>query len=162
MQFRLRTRRYAPNFGLIPRWRLHADRKRVCTQAGTQRLARTGGLSVQIPLGRNVFYKRRIPARVIATHANLRPCRRLTGVFSLRGFPVRLAPVVVSRPEDIAHDTGGVHQPPLPHERMVQESPIIPLDVPMHPRGTVIWRQHGCLTLLGPTLAQAHRPAVAG
>jgi hypothetical protein len=41
---------------------------------------------------------------------------------------------LVSRRDDIVWDIGGVHQAPLPLERMVKESPTTPLDVPMHPR----------------------------
>jgi hypothetical protein len=52
---------------------------------------------------------------------------------------------LVSRREEIVWDIGGVHQPPLPLERMVKDSPVTPLDVPMHPRATAIWRQHGYL-----------------
>ena len=52
---------------------------------------------------------------------------------------------LVSRREEIVWDIGGVHQPPLPLERMVKESPITPLDVPMHPCAAAVWRQHGYL-----------------
>jgi len=52
---------------------------------------------------------------------------------------------LVRRRDDIVWDIGGVHQPPLPLERMVKESPVTPLDVPMHPRATAVWRQHGYL-----------------
>jgi hypothetical protein len=38
-----------------------------------------------------------------------------------------------------------VHQPPLPLERMVKESPVTPLDVPMHPRAAAVWQKHGYL-----------------
>jgi len=34
----------------------------------------------------------------------------------------------------IPWDIGGVSQPPLPLERMVRESPVTPLDVPLHPQ----------------------------
>jgi TRAP-type uncharacterized transport system substrate-binding protein len=52
---------------------------------------------------------------------------------------------LVSRREDIVWDIGGVHQPPLPLERMVKESPATPLDVPMHARAAAVWRQLGYL-----------------
>lgn len=52
---------------------------------------------------------------------------------------------LVTRRDDIVWDIGGVHQPPLPLERMVIESPATPLDVPMHPRAAAVWRQHGYL-----------------
>jgi hypothetical protein len=52
---------------------------------------------------------------------------------------------LVRRRDDIVWDIGGVHQPPLPLERMVKESPVTPLDVPMHPRAAAVWRQHGYL-----------------
>ncbi len=52
---------------------------------------------------------------------------------------------LVSRREDMVWDIGGIHQPPLPLERMVKESPTTPLDVPMHPRAVAVWRQHGYL-----------------
>ncbi len=57
----------------------------------------------------------------------------------------RFCQALVSRREDIMWDIGGVHQPPLPLERMVKESPITPLHFPMHPRAAAIWRQHGYL-----------------
>jgi hypothetical protein len=52
---------------------------------------------------------------------------------------------MVSRREDIVWDIGGVRQPPLPLDRMVKDSPVTPLDVPMHPRAAAVWRQHGYL-----------------
>lgn len=52
---------------------------------------------------------------------------------------------LVSRRDDIVWDIGGVCQPPLPLERMVKESPVTPLDVPMHPRAAAVWQQHGYL-----------------
>jgi TRAP-type uncharacterized transport system substrate-binding protein len=52
---------------------------------------------------------------------------------------------LVRRRDDIVWDIGGVHQPPLPLERMVKESPDTPLDVPMHPSAIAVWRQHGYL-----------------
>jgi TRAP-type uncharacterized transport system substrate-binding protein len=52
---------------------------------------------------------------------------------------------LVSRREDIVWDIGGVRQPPLPLERMVKESPVTPLDVPMHPSAAAVWQQHGYL-----------------
>jgi hypothetical protein len=33
----------------------------------------------------------------------------------------------------------------MPLERMVNESPATPLDVPMHPCAAAVWRQHGYL-----------------
>ena len=52
---------------------------------------------------------------------------------------------LVSRREHIPWDIGGVHQPPLPLQRMVHESPATPQDVPMHPRAAAVWREHGYL-----------------
>jgi TRAP-type uncharacterized transport system substrate-binding protein len=52
---------------------------------------------------------------------------------------------LVSRRDDIVWDIGGVHQPPLPLERMAKESPATPLDVPLHPRAAAVWQQHGYL-----------------
>jgi hypothetical protein len=52
---------------------------------------------------------------------------------------------LVTRRDDIVWDIGGVRQPPLPLECMVIESPVTPLDVPMHPRAAAVWRQHGYL-----------------
>jgi TRAP-type uncharacterized transport system substrate-binding protein len=52
---------------------------------------------------------------------------------------------LASRRDDIVWDIGGVRQPPLPLERMVRESPMTPLDVPMHPRAAAVWREHGYL-----------------
>ena len=56
---------------------------------------------------------------------------------------------LVSRRADIVWDIGGVRQPPLPLERMVVESPMTPLDVPLHPRAAAVWRQHGFLPVVG-------------
>src|ERR1700722_9303242 len=52
---------------------------------------------------------------------------------------------LVRRRDDIVWDIGSARQPPLPLERMVKESPLTPLDVPMHPRAAAVWRQHGYL-----------------
>ena len=52
---------------------------------------------------------------------------------------------LVSRRNDIPWDIGGVHQPPLPLERMVRDSPMTPQDVPMHPHAVAIWQRHGYL-----------------
>jgi hypothetical protein len=52
---------------------------------------------------------------------------------------------LVVRREHIPWDIGGVHQPPLPLERMVHESPATPQDVPMHPRSAAVWQEHGFL-----------------
>jgi hypothetical protein len=57
----------------------------------------------------------------------------------------RFCQALVSRRDNIVWDIGGAHQPPLPLERMVMESPATPLDVPMHPRAAAVWRQHGYL-----------------
>jgi hypothetical protein len=35
--------------------------------------------------------------------------------------------------------------PPLPLEQMVRDSPVTPLDVPLHPRAAAVWQQHGFL-----------------
>jgi TRAP-type uncharacterized transport system substrate-binding protein len=52
---------------------------------------------------------------------------------------------LVSRRDAIPWDIGGVAQPPLPLERMVADSPVTPLDVPLHPRAAAVWREHGFL-----------------
>jgi TRAP-type uncharacterized transport system substrate-binding protein len=52
---------------------------------------------------------------------------------------------LVRRRDHIPWDIGGVSQPPLPLERMVRESPVTPLDVPLHPRAAAVWQQHGFL-----------------
>ncbi len=51
-----------------------------------------------------------------------------------------------ARRDTIVWDIGGVQQPPLPLERMVRDSPITPLDVPLHPRAAAVWTEHGFLT----------------
>ena len=52
---------------------------------------------------------------------------------------------LVRRRDHIPWDIGGVSQPPLPLERMVRESPVTPLDVPLHPQAAAVWKQHGFL-----------------
>jgi hypothetical protein len=52
---------------------------------------------------------------------------------------------LVARRDSIVWDIGGVQQPPLPLERMVRDSPVTPLDVPLHPRAAAVWRQRGYL-----------------
>ena len=52
---------------------------------------------------------------------------------------------LVSRRDGIVWDIGGVRQPPLPLERMVTDSPVTPMDVPLHPRAAAVWRKHGLL-----------------
>jgi TRAP-type uncharacterized transport system substrate-binding protein len=52
---------------------------------------------------------------------------------------------LVTRRDSIVWDIGGPHQPPLPLERMVRDSPLTPIDVPLHPRAAAVWRQHGFL-----------------
>ena len=52
---------------------------------------------------------------------------------------------LISRRDHIPWDIGGVHQPPLPLERMVRESSATPQDVPMHARAAAVWREHGYL-----------------
>jgi hypothetical protein len=49
------------------------------------------------------------------------------------------------RRDHIPWDIGGVSQPPLPLERMVRESSVTPLDVPLHPRAAAVWQRHGFL-----------------
>ena len=49
------------------------------------------------------------------------------------------------RRDHIPWDIGGPAQPPLPLERMVRESPVTPLDVPLHPRAAAVWRELGYL-----------------
>jgi hypothetical protein len=52
---------------------------------------------------------------------------------------------LVARRDSIVWDIGGFQQPPLPLERMVRDSPVTPLDVPLHPRAAAVWQQHGFL-----------------
>jgi hypothetical protein len=52
---------------------------------------------------------------------------------------------LVTRRNPIAWDIGGPQQPPLPLEQMVRDSPVTPLDVPLHPRAAAVWEQHGWL-----------------
>jgi len=52
---------------------------------------------------------------------------------------------LITRRDEIVWNIGGPHQPPLPLEQMVRESPVTPLDVPMHPRAAAVWQQHGYL-----------------
>jgi len=52
---------------------------------------------------------------------------------------------LVSRRDGIVWDIGDAGQPPLPLERMVRESPVTPLDVPMHPGAAAVWQRHGYL-----------------
>lgn len=52
---------------------------------------------------------------------------------------------LVSRRDGIAWDIGGVRQPPLPLERIVSDSPVTPMDVPLHPSAAETWRRHGYL-----------------
>lgn len=56
-----------------------------------------------------------------------------------------VAPVDPTNLRPIVWDIGGVQQPPLPLERMVNESPDTPFDVPMHPAAAASWQQHGYL-----------------
>jgi TRAP-type uncharacterized transport system substrate-binding protein len=52
---------------------------------------------------------------------------------------------LVARRDSIVWDIGGVRQPPLPLAQMVRDSPVTPLDVPLHPRAAAVWKQHGFL-----------------
>jgi TRAP-type uncharacterized transport system substrate-binding protein len=52
---------------------------------------------------------------------------------------------LVARRDSIVWDIGGVQQPPLPLEQMVRDSPVTPLDVPLHPRAEEVWKRHGFL-----------------
>jgi len=52
---------------------------------------------------------------------------------------------LIARRDTIVWDIGGVHQPPLPLERMVRESPSTPQDVPLHPAAAAVWQEHGYL-----------------
>jgi len=49
------------------------------------------------------------------------------------------------RRDHIPWDIGGPVQAPLPLARMVKESPVTPLDVPLHPRAAAVWRELGYL-----------------
>jgi TRAP-type uncharacterized transport system substrate-binding protein len=53
---------------------------------------------------------------------------------------------LVSRRDGIVWDIGGPQQPPLPLDRMVNDSPVTPIDVPLHPAAAAVWRKHGFLT----------------
>ena len=50
---------------------------------------------------------------------------------------------LIVRGDTIVWDIGGVRQPPLPLERMVRDSPVTPLDVPLHPRAAAVWAEQG-------------------
>ena len=50
---------------------------------------------------------------------------------------------LVTRRDSIVWNIGGPHQPPLPLEQMVKDSPVTPLDVPLHPRAAAVWQRHG-------------------
>ena len=49
------------------------------------------------------------------------------------------------RRDTIPWDIGGPVQPPLPLARMVKDSPVTPLDVPLHPQAAAVWRELGYL-----------------
>jgi TRAP-type uncharacterized transport system substrate-binding protein len=50
---------------------------------------------------------------------------------------------LATRRDGIVWDIGGPSQPPLPLERMVKDSPVTPIDVPLHPRAAAVWRELG-------------------
>jgi hypothetical protein len=52
---------------------------------------------------------------------------------------------LVAKRDTIVWDIGGIQQPPLPLERMVRDSPVTPLDVPLHPRAVAVWTEQGFL-----------------
>ena len=52
---------------------------------------------------------------------------------------------LATRRDGIVWDIGGPSQPPLPLERMVRDSPVTPIDVPLHPRAAAVWRELGFL-----------------
>jgi TRAP-type uncharacterized transport system substrate-binding protein len=68
-------------------------------------------------------------------------CRSDTPDDLIRQFCLALA----ARADGIVWDIGGPRQPPLPLERMVTESPVTPLDVPLHPAAAAVWKQLGFL-----------------
>jgi TRAP-type uncharacterized transport system substrate-binding protein len=53
---------------------------------------------------------------------------------------------LATRRDGIVWDIGGPSQPPLPLERMVTDSPVTPIDVPLHPRAAAVWRELGFLS----------------
>jgi uncharacterized protein len=52
---------------------------------------------------------------------------------------------LATRRDGIVWDIGGPSQPSLPLERMVRDSPVTPIDVPLHPRAAAVWRELGFL-----------------
>jgi hypothetical protein len=52
---------------------------------------------------------------------------------------------LLAKRDAIVWDIGGVQQPPLPLERMVRDSPVTPLDVPLHTRAAAVWAEQGYL-----------------
>jgi hypothetical protein len=68
-------------------------------------------------------------------------CRSDTSALLVDKFCRALA----RRRDTIPWDIGGPVQPPLPLERMVRDSPVTPLDVPLHPQAAAVWRELGYL-----------------
>ena len=52
---------------------------------------------------------------------------------------------LIARGDTIGWDIGGVRQPPLPLEHLVRDSPVTPMDVPLHPRAAAVWGEQGFL-----------------
>ncbi|MBV9795455.1 MAG: hypothetical protein JO016_16120 [Actinobacteria bacterium] len=82
------------------------------------------------------------------------PYRAVTVVMESHGGPGRFSFYGANHPGtiDAVHEgrvdvstvnIGGVQQPPLPLARMVRDSPVTPLDVPLHPRAAAVWKQYG-------------------
>ena len=55
----------------------------------------------------------------------------------------RFCRALAARRERIPWEIGPASQPPLPLERMVNDSPGTPLDVPLHPAARAVWIEHG-------------------
>jgi hypothetical protein len=68
-------------------------------------------------------------------------CRSDTSALLVDKFCRALA----RRRDTIPWDIGGPVQPPLPLERMARDSPVTPLDVPLHPQAAAVWRELGYL-----------------
>lgn len=58
----------------------------------------------------------------------------------------RFCEALVNRRDSLRWTIGGIEQPPLPLEQMVNETPVTPLDVPLHERAAAVWRRHGFLS----------------
>jgi TRAP-type uncharacterized transport system substrate-binding protein len=58
----------------------------------------------------------------------------------------RFCRAMINRRHEIVWDIGGPDQPPLPLGQMVNDAPATPIDVPLHPRAAVVWREQGWIS----------------